>query len=205
MKSCSPELIVKTSPQWELSRRENGSTRDIIDAILLADTEAGSFIMPEGVRKCLMGPTQYDTLRNVWAFVKKNVRYKIDRPGWEKVKSPGALFASGNGDCKSFSIAIGAILRTLGIRYKYRFTSYAPGDYTHVYIVAYPKGHTSVILDAVHTHFDEEVPYYRKRDYSPHEPVTGGIHGVHGSGLSVDPSGILITGLVAILIFNLFK
>ena len=125
--------------------------------------------------ECLRGDTDHDTLRNVWAFVthtvpNANLRYRADRPGHERVKSPGALYSSGHGDCKSFSIAIAAMLRALGIPYRYRFAAYAPGDYTHVYVVATaPDTGTDVILDAVHTAYDDEVTYYKKKDIRPQQ------------------------------------
>jgi hypothetical protein len=135
------------------------------------DAHAHEWVVTDQV-ECLRGSTDMETLRNVWAFVshhapRPNLRYKADQPGHERVKSPGALFASGFGDCKSFSIAEGAILKALGYPYRYRFTAYGPGDYTHVYVVATTPDGKDTILDAVHTSFDEEVQYQRKRDIRP--------------------------------------
>lgn len=130
------------------------------------DAHSGEWIVTDRV-DCLRGATERETMRNVWAFVRGNLRYRADRPGHERVKSPGALFSAGVGDCKSFSIAEGAILRALGYGYRYRFTAYEPGDYTHVYVVATTTDGQDVILDAVHTAFDEEVPYRKKHDLRP--------------------------------------
>lgn len=94
-----------------------------------------------------------------------------DKPGFERVKSPGALYGSGFGDCKSFSIAEGALLRALGIPYKYRFAAYKTGDFTHVYVVA----GNEVIMDAVHDTFDDEVPYRRKKDIRPTATAIGAL------------------------------
>ena len=151
--ACDPARLIRHSPQTEIVRHRNGDTADIIDWIMYMDAHSGEWIVTENV-ECLRGATDYDTLHNVWKFVKHNLRYQADRAGHERVKSPGALYASREGDCKSFSIAEGALLRALGIRYKYRFTAYEPGDYTHVYVVA----DGGVILDAVHSKFDQEVP-----------------------------------------------
>lgn len=164
--TCTPAHIIKQSPQTEILRHRNGGTNDIIEAILYMDAHSAEWIVTDRV-ECLRGATDYDTLRNVWGFVRNNLRYRADRPGHERVKSPGALFSAGVGDCKSFSIAEGAILHALGYRYRYRFTAYEPGDFSHVYVVATTPDGQDVILDAVHTAFDEEVPYRRKKDIRP--------------------------------------
>lgn len=162
---CDPTRLIRHSPQTEIVRYRNGETGDIIETILWMDAHSERWVVAENV-ECLRGATDYDTLRNVWRFVKKNLRYQADRPGHERVRSPGALFTARTGDCKSFSIAEGALLRSLGIPYKYRFAAYEPGDFTHVYVVALPDGE-EVILDAVHTAFDEEVRYRKKKDIAP--------------------------------------
>jgi len=167
-RNCTPGAVIGPSEKFVIRRHDNGNTADIIETILYADERSGSYMLP-GVQ-CLVGATEKETLKNVWAFIRNNVRYRADRPGHERVKSPGALFDEGVGDCKSFSIATGAILRSLGIPYKYRFTAYAPGDVTHVYVIA-QTADGPVILDSVHTRFDDEVPYYRKKDIRPNYPV----------------------------------
>lgn len=170
---CDPAALIKASPQTELLRHRNGGTDDIIEAIMYMDAHSHNWITEQV--ECLRGDTDRDTLRNVWAFVRKNVRYRADQPGHERVKSPGALFGSGYGDCKSMSIAEVALLRSLGYEYRYRFTAYEPGDFTHVYVVATTPGGQDVILDAVHTRFDEEVPYLRKKDIRPQPTGIGNL------------------------------
>lgn len=177
--TCDPARLIRHSPQTEIMRHRNGETADIVDTILYMDAHSAQWVVTENV-DCLRGDTDYDTARNVWRFVKNNLRYRADRPGHERVKSPGALYTSGTGDCKSFSIAEGALLRALGIPYKYRFAAYEPGDFTHVYIVATAEG-KPVIMDAVHSKFDDEVRFYRKKDMQAAK-----IAGVHGLKPSAD-------------------
>lgn len=174
MKTCSPKSIIKPSQREVYEHYRNGDTADIISTILYADARSGAFVSKSV--ECLRGANEYETLRNVWAFVKNNVQYRADKAGHERVKSPGALFAIGHGDCKSFSIAIAAILRALGISYRYRFTAYAPGDVTHVYVIA-DGNRGPVILDAVHTKFDDEVKYYFKKDIRPKKSSLNGLGG----------------------------
>lgn len=192
---CSPKHIINHSDQLEKVRHRNGDTADIIEVILEMDADSARWINT-GAAECLRGQTVYETLRNVWRFVKHNITYRADQPGHERVKSPGALFASGKGDCKSLSIAEGALLRALGIRYKYRFTAYRPGDYTHVYVVAQtPDGWLP--LDAVYSAPFEEERYYKKRDIAPASAAMNGL-GKAPPQTATNWTGI---GLLALLIF----
>lgn len=162
--TCNPRNIIRPEKGTERIRYRNGDTDDIITVILDMDKRSDATINPQTV-ECLRGWDGYETLRNVWKFIHNNIRYKPDARSREKVKSPAALFASGFGDCKSFSIAEVALLRALGFKnIRYRFASYTMGaDVTHVYVVV-KYGGRDVVMDAVHSRFDDEVPYSWKMD-----------------------------------------
>lgn len=186
---CNIDRVIKDSPQWEIMRHRNGDTADIIETILYADMHSADFVLSGA--ECLQGSTEYRTFENVWTFVKYNLKYKPDRPGHERIKSPGALFKSGYGDCKSYSVAIGAILRAFSIPYRYRFASYDNGDFTHVYVIATMKNGEDVVLDAVHKRFDDEVPYRHHKDIKPAQPTS--INGVNS--ISIDPIPAILGAL----------
>lgn len=199
--NCLPQHIIHSSDLVGKVRYKDGDTPDIIRVIMDMDAISDRFINQKKV-KCIEGDTRYDTLHNVWKFVKYNVRYKTDRPGKEVVKSPAALFTMGVGDCKSFSIAEAAILRSLGFTgIRYRFASYKRDQIvTHVYIVCKYRG-KDVILDAVHTHFDEEVPYTYKMDI-PAQKVAA-MAGIGAAGaVKVSPQKILGLGLIALALLR---
>lgn len=198
---CDPARLIKHSPQTEIVRHRNGDTPDIIETILYMDAHGAAWVVTENV-DCLRGATDYETLRNVWQFVKRNLRYQADRPGHERVKSPGALYTSGLGDCKSFSIAEGALLRALGIPYKYRFAAYEPGDFTHVYVVA-DLGGDEVIMDAVHSQFDDEVRYQKKKDIRPAKMAAmGGMPGRCSAQRPAAFVGLIVVGLFAYILLK---
>lgn len=166
------QAIYIPQPDWkEEVKHKDGDTMDIIDTILYADNRDNhvtSRIMRDAANK-LQDADPYQTLYNVWAFVKDNIKYKADTPGHEKIKDPGYLYHYGEGDCKSFSLMIGSILRNYkNIGFSYRFVSYQnQNDYSHVYVIAFIKGiKRAIIVDAVHSKFDDEVPYTMKKDYS---------------------------------------
>lgn len=197
---CNPSAIIRPSQQRVETRYKSGDTADIIATILEADAQADSFVDAAGVQ-CLVGASDMATARNVYQFVKGNIRYRADRTGLERVQSPGALFASRSGDCKSLSIATAAILRALGFQnIRYRFAAYAPGNYSHVYVVARIDGQ-DVILDTVHTRFNEEVDYYKKKDIA-----AARVSGISGHGVRGDISSTLTLlglGFAAFIIYSL--
>ncbi len=162
--ACQPRDIIKTSALKERIRYRNGDTQDIMMVIMEMDAVSDKYVDADAAQ-CLTGADDYETLRNVWKFVKGNVKYKADARGKEVVKSPAALFEMGNGDCKSFSIAEVALLRALGFKgIRYRFAAYdGRKEVTHVYVVCKLRGE-DVILDAVHSRFDDEVRYTYKKD-----------------------------------------
>lgn len=182
---CDPKNIIKTSALKERIRYKDGDTDDIVKVILDMDSMSDKYVDAEAAQ-CLFGSDDYETLRNVWKFVNGNIQYKADARGKEVVKSPAALFSIGKGDCKSFSIAEVALLRALGFKgIRYRFASYNNNaDVTHVYVICKLRGE-DVILDAVHSRFDDEVNYAWKRDIAATKTHVSGI----GSNPSASYSG----------------
>lgn len=132
----------------------DGDTNDIIKAILHMDArcaEDTKLLAP-----VLTGGNLLDTCRNIHQFVSTHVRYKEDPAGRQYVQSPRALFNSGVGDCKSFSVFCSSVLKNLGIRHLYRFTApTATADYGHVYVIV-PNGTGYITLDATLPHFNRE-------------------------------------------------
>lgn len=196
--TCQPQHIIKNARGVERVIYENGDTRDIIATIMLADKKSDGYINRSAV-ECLRGANDISTFRNVWAFVRNNVTYKTDTPGYEKVKSPGALFHEyGKGDCKSFSVAAVAILRALGYNnIYYRFTSYKPGEYTHVYVVV--KGRETVVIDSTWRQFNSEPRYTKRLDVKASKPAVNGIGqpAVQGQISNIIGAGIAV-GILAL-------
>lgn len=181
MSSPQPYTIVKPSPAIRRMMYADGNTGDIIRVIMFADKKSGEFIDAQTVEQ-LRGSDDYHTLENIFWFAKRNVNYKPDTQGHEQVRSPGYLFQTAQGDCKSLSIAIGALCRAFGIPYKYRFVRQRGAkNLHHVYVVAEctdKSGRGPVVLDAVHRFFDSEPDYQQKVDLSPGQPIPAGIRGI---------------------------
>lgn len=192
---CLPQNIILQSEMRNVRNFRDGDTDDIITTILRMDREADLHVDAKAAQ-CLRGSNDYETLRNVWRFVKSNVRYRVDRQGKEVVKSPAALFSLRVGDCKSFSISEAALLRALGFKgIRYRFAAYGSNKaVSHVYIVC-KSGGQDVILDAVFGQFDAEDRYTWKKDIPAAK--ASGISGIHGPITNYSTMQLIGLGLMA--------
>lgn len=177
-----------------------GNTRDIIRVIMMADQLSNKFIDTRNVRQ-LKGRNDFATLENIYDFVKYNTRYNTDPRGQQNVRLPGYLFETGVGDCKSYSVAIAALCRALGLPYRYRFIRQSGAhNYHHVYIVAgTPDGSARgpVVLDAVHRRFNTEPAYVQKLDLKPGQRIPTGIGSLSNVGSGAWLIILLITALFA--------
>ena len=125
---------------------------------------------PKAIQQCksiaqkFKGATEMDTCRNIFDFLKNDIKYVADG-SHQKVKLPSALLREKVGDCKSYSLFTGAILSNLGIPWKYVLVSYREDPTpTHIYVVT----DSGIIIDAVWGIFNsEKTPthkYYHKPD-----------------------------------------
>ncbi len=109
----------------------------------------------------------YDEICNyVWHRLIDNVTYLQDEGNNQDCQTPAALWARGAGDCKSFSIFVGAHLKCLGIPFVFRFVSFTTQPiYTHVYVVAYPNTEAQRIFDAVEKDANGQPVFNYARQY----------------------------------------
>jgi hypothetical protein len=140
-----------------------GDTSDIIDTITNIYNDSWQQVRPIAER--LRGNSSEETLRNVFALVRVNVRYVEDPAGVQLPKTPARTWADKTGDCKSYSLLIASLLRALGIRHAFRFVSYGPlRPYTHVYVIGYCCCGKQYVLDACMADFNQESRYHHKKD-----------------------------------------
>jgi len=159
----------------------SGKVGDIIDIIRYADQHAKEDAAD--FAKFLVGRSDYDTLRNVYRFVRSTVDYERDKPFDEVIKTPGCTIQEGEGDCKSQTILTGSLLHPLGFNFFYRVAFYDPDEpeQGHIYTVVVLDDGRQVIVDPVHNRFDTEDPYYKAEDY----PAAGksALSGLIGGGV----------------------
>jgi hypothetical protein len=124
-----------------------------------------------------VGSNNYQTGKNIWNFLKKNVRYKVEPESAQMLKSPAAIITgtvngrTNTSDCKNYSLFTGGILDAINraggrIDWCYRFASYKVWDKIpqHVFCVINPDTNKEIWVDAVLPTYDNKKGYYYKTD-----------------------------------------
>src|ERR1035437_4126903 len=145
------------------------ATYDIIDEILRTHAHCAAHY--NKIAPMFWKGNVESTARNLFDFMKQNVIYGVETPGFQSVKTPAAILSEGQkygGDCKHYSLFIVGIceaLRRMGypISAYYRFASYTdnrtPG---HVFaIVKDPNTGSEFWCDPVLKNFNTREPAYR--------------------------------------------
>jgi hypothetical protein len=135
---------------------ESGITADIRKEILyVTKISRGA---TAALAKRLKGKSDLESAQNVWAFTRQ-IRYQLDPPGKQFIKTPSRTIYDGFSDCKSYSILISTLLSDLGISNGFRFHAYAPGPVTHIFNFAQIDGKT-VYIDACLPKFGTEAAHH---------------------------------------------
>lgn len=165
----------------------NGGNGDIINVLHANIARAVS--QTRDIAKHFKGATDLDTSRNIWNFLKKEIKYKKDRYGQQDIKLPSRFVSDGSGDCKSYSLFTAGVLTNLNIPFKIRYTSYS-ADPTpqHVYIVL----DSGIIIDGVWTKFNDQKPYTFKKDYTMKIQTLAGVGCLNCSGSNISGPTVMI-------------
>ncbi len=141
----------------------------------------------EKLAQTLQAPTVYETCRNIWNFVYRNVAYKKDADGLEQIRSPRRTWKDRKTgvDCDCYSTFISTILTNLRIPHQLRITKYRQNHFQHIYPIVPDEG-KSIILDCVTDQFDYEVPYSEKKDIPMDLQYLDGLQGSRGDDLVFD-------------------
>jgi hypothetical protein len=162
--------------------KDQQNTDDIIKEILKGHNQYSS--QYKNISSFFIGSTPKKTLNNIWDFLKKEVKYKVEPESKQTIKSPSAIIATGRttgSDCKNYSLFTAGILNNINktgiqkIPFCFRFTGYKFFDNNpqHVFIVAYPGTDHEIWCDAVLNKFDYKKPYTIKIDKKPQNMLVG--------------------------------
>ena len=113
----------------------------------------GAVAQTKDIAPKFKGGTDSETCKKIFDYLKTQVRY--DKDGFtQKIKFPSALMRERSGDCKSYALFTAAILKNLGIPFRWTYASYTPGVKVpgHVYITT----DSGCIIDAVWGKFNSE-------------------------------------------------
>lgn len=141
------------------------STNDIIKELLKAHSENAN----EYDKICdqFWTGNEKRTLRKIFDYCKKNIRYEVEPDELQTVKSPSAIIAQGKGDCKHYASFCNGLISAINRKYGtnmnnvFRFAGYNIGatEPQHVYCaVRLSDNKTTIILDPVLETYNNEKP-----------------------------------------------
>jgi len=119
----------------------------------------GAVAQTKDIAPKFKGGTDSETCKKIFDYLKTQIRY--DKDGFtQKIKFPSALMRERSGDCKSYALFTAAILKNLGIPFRWTYASYTPGVKVpgHVYITT----DSGCIIDAVWGKFNSEKKPFNK-------------------------------------------
>ena len=160
---------------------------DIISAMLSAhkiysneyDKISKDFYVGDGIK----------TAENIFKFLKKNVKYKIESENNQRIMSPGAIISLGKNDCKNYSLFIMGVLDSLKRKglidndIFFRFASYKLLDEIphHVFAVIVDKDGTEYYIDPVLPTFNDRKTFFHKIDKRPNNMPLYSVSGIGSS------------------------
>lgn len=161
---------------------ENQGVNDIISGIL--DTHNKYQNEYDKIYPYFIGSDLYETSKNIYNFLKKNVPYYIESNDLQFLKSPSSIISTPS-DCKSYALfscgVLDAIKRNTGEDFEilYRFASYDPFDKVpqHVFCVVRGEGE-EFWIDPVLDKFDEKKQPYFFKDKNINNMSLVGLSGV---------------------------
>ena len=126
------------------------------------------------------------TAKNLFNFLKKNVKYKIESENNQRIMSPSAIVSLAKNDCKNYALFIMGVLDSLKRKglinndIYYRFASYKLLDEVphHVFAVIRDTDGTEYYIDPVLSTFNERKTFFHKIDKRPNNMPLYSISGV---------------------------
>jgi len=160
----------------------NQDTNDIINGILDAHYKYSKDY--DKISSFFIGSTPKQTARNIYNFLKENVKYRVEPENKQTIKSPAAIIATGHttgSDCKNYSLFIAGIINSLAwmklqkIPFCFRFSSYKYFSEVpeHVFVVLYPGTNKEIWIDPVLNSFDNKKAFTYKIDKTPKNMLVG--------------------------------
>ena len=144
---------------------ERQNTNDIAGLIVKGIRE--SLPQADNSKDFFKGETDKETLKNLWNYLRNNVKYKAEPIQAQSVKSLSRIYSDRNigNDCKHFTTFVAIYCIKHKIPVKLRLVSFKDYDKTptHIYPVAIVKG-KEIPVDAVINQFNKNpdgIKYYK--------------------------------------------
>ena len=170
-------ILAKLSPfnNYKKIVVDDQTTSDIIYGLLQNHDRYKSEY--DKISELFLGSNVKETARNIYDFLKKNVKYYIEPTKNQTLRSPSAIVAMPIGaDCKSYASFILGVYDSLNrkgiynVPLSYRFASYKENSKNpqHVFAVLYPNTDREIWVDPVLDKFDlkKQPTYYKDKKLS---------------------------------------
>lgn len=82
----------------------------------------------------------YGEARELWAFVKHNIRYTLDVNGVETIQTPLKTLEYGAGDCDDKALLLAALLESIGHETRFKAVGFHSGLINHVLLETNIRG-----------------------------------------------------------------
>lgn len=152
--------MVGNSRQIEQIVIQDADIPGIMSLIRHAEKQGAQFIKPELIRS-IKGRTDKETFYNLWKMLRSGIRYRADGE-LQKVQSPGALWVSGEGDCKSFAVFVASVLQKMCLPYDLVLDRYEASRPNHGHIYVKSGG---IIIDPVNPVFNRQDAVWKRKTY----------------------------------------
>ena len=169
-------------------KKKRGNTDDIIREVFATFND--TWQQCAEIAPMLRGATEYETCRNIFDYIIRNVEYIEDPDGVQNVKTPGRLKRDGFGDCKSMAIMAASCCKCLNIPCVFRFVAFGTPNVTHVYVVT----ESGIIIDPVERVDGKPKFNYASRFTKNIDMNTTSIYRLSGIGASTDIYEVWMNG-----------
>jgi len=118
--------------------KKNASTEDTLQLIVSTAIHNSKlpFARECAARLCPTGTAKDNCLRNIFEYYCRNVSYKLDPDGSERIYTPNRIIIEGEGDCKKAATFLGSVLMAAGIDPIFKHVTYSGNSkYSHIYII----------------------------------------------------------------------
>jgi hypothetical protein len=187
-------LLKKLNPyvgNMQIVKYDQG-TQDIIAELLKSHADQTKEY--DKIYKYFVGRNVRATAKNIFDYLKHNVKYDIEPASKQTLKSASSIIAQGYGDCKQYAQFAGGILDAIkrninGAEWFYRFASYNDKKMIqHVFVVVKDKNGKEIWIDPVLDQFDLHKPYNYKIDKKPLENMA--LYKISGTNDQVGKFGL---------------
>jgi hypothetical protein len=176
-----------------ITLEKNQDTNDIVREMLAYHKKYAQDY--DRIGPLFLGFTPRQTAKNIFTYLKNNVKYVIEPESRQTVKSPAAIVATGKttgSDCKNYALFIAGVLDAINrsgkqkIPFAFRFASYKWYDEQpqHVFIVAFPNSKQETWIDPVLQQFDQRKSYNHAIDKKM------ALVGISGTGKPAQVAGL---------------